>query len=86
MTEANLEELREARQARFDACAHSRAARVPRRHLRECLGCGHRLIECSRCDAVTYAHPEIVSSGWGARGGTTAAGVSWRETLCPTCW
>ena len=69
----------EATHVRFDACNHDSVVDPPPgKYLRVCLGCGCRLIECSWCDAKTFARPDIADSGWMTHGGERVD-----TTTCP---
>ena len=56
----------------------------PGKKLRICLDCCKRLIECSRCDAVTTARPDIADSGWVKRGWMDG-GDKVVVSECPDC-
>lgn len=73
----------EATQRRFDECSHDEIVEPPPgKHLRVCLGCGCRLIECDACDAKTFARADISESGW-TKGGQIETGVSTHWSRCP---
>lgn len=67
-------------------CAHEHiVSPPPGKHLRICLDCCHRLIECSSCDAKLVARPDIGDSGW-RKGGTVQSVRMLDEWFaCPAC-
>lgn len=75
-------------QARFDACTHDRVVDPPPgKHLRVCLDCMCRLVECSHCDEETLAQPDIAHAGWRSSGctidGTDGTAITLTTYACP---
>ena len=57
----------------------------PGKHLRICLDCCKRLIECDGCSEKMVAGPHVTSSGWREHGWRNPDGSLSRTTLCPEC-
>lgn len=55
------------------------------KHLRVCLDCVNRLLECSRCDAVEVSGPHVLGSGWAKCGVHDPAYGVLEWTYCPSC-
>lgn len=68
------------------ACRHEHIVEPPPgKHLRVCLDCCRRLIECSSCDAKLVAGPDVADSGW-TKGSSVQGGVVFaRWHACPAC-
>lgn len=68
-----------------EACAHEHLADpAPGKHLRVCLDCAHRVIECSLCSAMLVAGPDVGESGW-IRTVTRDSTDTTTVYLCPSC-
>lgn len=56
----------------------------PGKHLRICLDCCKRLIECDNCDAKLTAGPHVADSGW-EKWWSRDGDVECSGYRCPAC-
>lgn len=66
-------------------CRHERIVPPPPgRHLRICLDCCKRLIECNSCDEKLATGPHVTDSGW-LKHGRSERGDIFNWYTCPRC-